>query len=119
MHYMPLSCCMLWSGKTICEYHELQIPTALVPVQAMADIFALNCIQTDVLWRNDDYIAAEKVKAIVRLTEDLYRELRSVAVPLVDAFAIPDHILRCPIGRSSYTRDPYAEYLRSIGWNPA
>ena len=88
-------------------------------LQAMADIFALNCIQSDVLWRNDDYIAAEKVKAIMRLMEDLCRELRGVAVPLVDAFAIPDHILRSPIGRSSYTRDPYAEYLRSIGWNAA
>ena len=84
----------------------------------MCDLFALGCIHADVLWRNDDYIAAEKVKAIGRLIEDLCRELRDVAVPLVDSFAIPDHILRSPIGRSSYTRDPYAEYLRSIGWNP-
>ena len=30
-------------------------------VQAMADIFALGCIQSDVMFRNDDYIAAEKV----------------------------------------------------------
>ena len=88
-------------------------------MQAMADTFALGCIQADVLWRNDDYIASEKVKAIMRLLEELCRELRGVAVPLVDAFAIPDHILRSPIGRSSYTRDPYAEYLRSIGWTPS
>ena len=40
-------------------------------------------------------------------------ELRGVAVPLVDAFAIPDHILRAPIGMMN---DPYAAYLKAIGW---
>ena len=34
---------------------------SLSGVQAMADIFALGCIQSDVMFRNDDYIAAEKV----------------------------------------------------------
>ena len=33
-------------------------------VQAMADIFALGCIQSDVMFRNDDYIAAEKVSSV-------------------------------------------------------
>ena len=33
-------------------------------------------------------------------------EVRGVAVPLVDAFAIPDHILRAPIGLSTTTVDP-------------
>ena len=59
-----------------------------------------------------------QVKAISKLMEDLCRELRAMAVPLVDAFAIPDHILRAPIGLSSYLKDPYAEYLSSIGWSP-
>ena len=34
-------------------------------VQAMADIFALGCIQSDVMFRNDEYIAAEKVGCLV------------------------------------------------------
>ena len=42
-----------------------------------------------------------QAKAIQRLVEGLCSELRGVAVPLVDAFAIPDHILRAPIGLSS------------------
>ena len=35
----------------------------------------------------------------------------------VDAFAIPDYILRSPIGRQASSKDPYSDYLQSIGWN--
>ena len=62
---------------------------AVVATQAMADVFALQRIHADVLFRNDDYVAAEKAKAIGRLLEHLRRELREVAVPLVDAWNIP------------------------------
>ena len=55
----------------------------------MADVFALQRIHADVLFRNDDYVAAEKAKAIGRLLEHLRRELREVALPLVDAWNIP------------------------------
>jgi acyl-CoA oxidase len=57
--------------------------------QAMADLFALQRIHGDVLFRNDDYVAAEKAKAIGRLLEHLRRELRELALPLVDAWNIP------------------------------
>lgn len=63
--------------------------TGVVATQAMADVFALQRIHADVLFRNDDYVAAEKAKAIGRLLEHLRRELREVAVPLVDAWNIP------------------------------
>ncbi len=39
------------------------------------------------------------------------------ALPLVDAFNIPDHILRAPIGLSH--QDPYDHYLERAGWTPA
>ena len=55
----------------------------------MADLFALQRIHGDVLFRNDDYVAAEKAKAIGRLLEHLRRELRELALPLVDAWNIP------------------------------
>lgn len=48
--------------------------------------------------RNEEYIAPSKAKAIQRLIVHLCQELRGVAVPLVSAFGIPDHILRAPIG---------------------
>ena len=40
-------------------------------------MFALQRIQSDVMFRNDDYVAAEKVKAINRLLEHLRMEMRS------------------------------------------
>ncbi len=88
-----------------------------IAVQAMADLFALQRIQQDILFRNDDYVAPEKAKAIKRMIEKLCSELRGVCCPLVDAFAIPDFILRAPIGLSTAAKDPYAAYLQSIGWD--
>ena len=86
-------------------------------LQAMADLFALQRIHQEILFRNDDLVAPEKAKAIARMVEELCSELRGVAVPLVDAFAIPDHILRAPIGLSTSHKEVYAAYLKSIGWD--
>ncbi len=55
-------------------------------MQALCDLFALSRIQSDLLFRNDDYVAGEKAKAIQKLTEGLCKELRNVAVPLVSPF---------------------------------
>jgi acyl-CoA oxidase len=86
-------------------------------LKAMADLFALERIHADVLFRNDDYVAPEKEKAIRKMIEHLCAELRGVALPLVDSFGIPDHILRAPIGLSSMGGfDPYGEYLSSVGF---
>ena len=49
----------------------------------MCDLFALTRIQSDIIFRNDDYVAGEKAKAIQKLVESLCKELRNVAVPLV------------------------------------
>ena len=91
--------------------------TQCFAVQAMADLFALQRIHQDIMFRNDDYVAPEKAKAIKRMIEKLCGELRGVCCPLVDAFAIPDFILRAPIGLSTAAKDPYAAYLQSIGWD--
>ncbi|KAK9822656.1 hypothetical protein WJX81_004971 [Elliptochloris bilobata] len=91
-------------------------PECRKSLKAMADVFALQRIHADVLFRNDDYVAAEKAKAIGRLLEHLWRELREVALPLVDAWNLPDHILRAPIGLSTHSMHPYQSYLRAGGW---
>ncbi|PRW59741.1 acyl-coenzyme A oxidase peroxisomal isoform B [Chlorella sorokiniana] len=87
-------------------------------LKALADLFALDRIYNEIIFRNDDYIAPEKAKAIQRLIEALCSEVRGVAVPLVDAFAIPDHILRAPIGLSTTAVDPYSEYLAAQPSHP-
>ena len=87
-------------------------------LKAMADTFALTAIEADVTYRNDESVGADKAKAISRLLEGLRAELAGQALPLVAAFAIPDHILRAPIGVTGVldAADPYAAYLASTGW---
>lgn len=92
-------------------------PDCKKSLKAMADLFALEKIHADIMFRNDDYIAPEKAKAIQRMIENLCSELRGVAVPLCDAFGIPDHILRAPIALSTVKHDPYGDYLHSVGFD--
>eukprot|EP00195_Chlamydomonas_chlamydogama_P012817 CAMPEP_0202892802 /NCGR_PEP_ID=MMETSP1392-20130828/2490_1 /ASSEMBLY_ACC=CAM_ASM_000868 /TAXON_ID=225041 /ORGANISM="Chlamydomonas chlamydogama, Strain SAG 11-48b" /LENGTH=662 /DNA_ID=CAMNT_0049576893 /DNA_START=125 /DNA_END=2113 /DNA_ORIENTATION=+ len=87
-------------------------------LKAMADLYALTCIEGDMLFRNEEYIAPAKAKAIQRLIVSLCSDLRGVAVPLVSAFNIPDHILRAPIGLANTgASDVYKEYLLSAGFD--
>lgn len=44
-------------------------------------------------------------------------QVRGVAVPLVAAFAIPDHILRAPIGLATGAEDLWGEYLAAAGFH--
>ncbi|KDD75971.1 hypothetical protein H632_c413p1, partial [Helicosporidium sp. ATCC 50920] len=85
-------------------------------LKALADIFALSRVHADVAFRNDDYIAPEKAKAIHRLLQKLCAKVRGVALPLVDAFGIPDFVLRAPIGLSTAQHDPYGDYLEAVGF---
>ncbi|GFR51630.1 hypothetical protein Agub_g14059 [Astrephomene gubernaculifera] len=90
-------------------------------LKAMSDLFALRLIEGDMMFRNDEYIAPAKAKAISRLVVALCSELRGQALNLVDAFAIPDHILRAPIGLGGNggagpQPDIYREYLAAAGF---
>lgn len=97
--------------------HQCPDPDCKKSLKAMADLFALERIHSDIIFRNDDYIAPEKAKAIMKMIESLSGELRGVAVPLCNAFGIPDHILRAPIALSTVDHDPYGDYLHSAGFD--
>lgn len=77
-------------------------------------------IEKDLVFRNHEVIAPSKSKAIQKLLLKLCSDLRSVAGPLVDAFAIPDGILRAPIGTSVFVNaqdvELYDGYLRAAGF---
>ena len=81
----------------------------------------LQIIENDIMYRNHDMIAPSKSKAIQKLVAKLCDELRSVAGLCIDSFAIPDAILRAPIGTSTFTSSSdshiYDEYLRSAGFD--
>ena len=82
----------------------------------MTKLYALERIWEDIgSWRNEDYVAPNKAKAIRKLVSQLYAEVRQIALPMVASFDIPDEILRAPIGQS--TEDSlYEQYLNAIGF---
>lgn len=53
------------------------------------------------------------MQAIQRQVELLCYEVRGMSGQLVDAFGIPDSMLRAPIGLKT---GQYAEYSSMIGW---
>ena len=55
----------------------------------MSDLFALRCIESDMLFRNDEYIAPAKAKAMQRLMVDLCRRVWTYAGEC-DAHLPPD-----------------------------
>ena len=72
---------------------------ALRPVlTALRDLYALDHLANAGGWfQANNYFEAAKARAIRREVLDLLAEIRPVALPLVDAFAIPDEVLAAPI----------------------
>ncbi|KAK9110664.1 hypothetical protein Sjap_018724 [Stephania japonica] len=72
-------------------------------LKLVCDLYALDRIWNDIgTYRNVDYVAPNKAKAIHKLTDYLCYQVRSVARELVDAFELPDHVTRAPIGLQSF-----------------
>lgn len=64
----------------------------------LKQLFALSQIEENKGWYLEEgYMEAVKTKAIRKLVNQLCWEIRTDAVPLVDAFAIPDSCLAAPI----------------------
>lgn len=83
-------------------------------LKLLCDLYALDRIWQDIgTYRNQDYVAPNKAKAIQRLVEHLCHEVRLVAKELVDAFGLPDFILRAPIGLQSRQ---YSQYSHLVGF---
>ncbi|KAG6547563.1 hypothetical protein Mapa_011012 [Marchantia paleacea] len=90
-------------------------PDARKLLKLLRDLYALDRIWHDVgTFRNQDYVAPNKAKAIHKQLEILCAEVRQVAGPLVDAFGIPDSLLRAPIGLQS---GQYSEYTQYVGFS--
>ncbi|XP_008803753.2 acyl-coenzyme A oxidase 2, peroxisomal [Phoenix dactylifera] len=83
-------------------------------LKLVCDLYALDRIwHYNGTYRNDDYVAPNKAKAIHKLTEYLSFQVRGVARELVDAFDLPDYVTRAPIGMSS---EAYAHYTQYAGF---
>lgn len=100
--------------KFIDAVNSCKDKTARSHLKLLCDLYALDRIWQDIgTYRNQDYVAPNKAKAIQRLVEHLCYEVRLVAKELVDAFGIPDFILRAPIGLQSRQ---YSEYSHCVGF---
>ena len=67
-------------------------------LKKLCDLFALSQIEKNKGWYLEhDYMEGVKTKAIRKLINKLCWEIRQEAVPLVDAFKIPDSCLSAPI----------------------
>ncbi|CAO2149638.1 unnamed protein product [Urochloa humidicola] len=83
-------------------------------LKLVCDLYALDRIWKDIgTYRNVDYVAPNKAKAINKLTDYLSYQVRLVAQELVDAFDLPDLIIRAPIGMQSQA---YAQYTQYVGF---
>ncbi|RLM70281.1 hypothetical protein C2845_PM17G13100 [Panicum miliaceum] len=83
-------------------------------LKLVCDLYALDRIWKDIgTYRNVDYVAPNKAKAIHKLTDYLSYQVRLVAQELIDAFDLPDLIIRAPIGMQS---EAYAQYTQYVGF---
>jgi acyl-CoA oxidase len=67
-------------------------------LNTVCDLYALHRIESDRGWYQEHgYIEGSKAKSIRDLVNKLCAEVREQAVPLVEAFGIPDKVLAAPI----------------------
>jgi acyl-CoA oxidase len=68
-----------------------------VALGLLCDLFALTTIEADRAWfMEHGRLTVQRSKAISREVNDLCRKIRPLAVDLVDAWAVPDEMLRSP-----------------------
>lgn len=75
-------------------------PELAARLSLLCDLFALATIERDrATFLEGGFLAADKSKAIRHEVDQLCREVRTLALPLVDAFSIPEACLDAPIAR--------------------
>ncbi|KAE8718540.1 Acyl-coenzyme A oxidase 2, peroxisomal [Hibiscus syriacus] len=83
-------------------------------LKLVCDLYALDRIWNDIgTYRNVDYVAPNKAKAIHKLTEYLCFQVRNIAGELIDAFDIPASVTRAPIAMQS---EAYSQYTHHVGF---
>lgn len=83
-------------------------------LKLLCDLYALDRIWNDIgTYRNVDYVAPNKAKAIHKLADYLCFQVRNIAREAVDAFDLPDHVTRAPIGMKS---EVYSQYTQIVGF---
>ncbi|RAL43982.1 unnamed protein product [Cuscuta campestris] len=85
-------------------------------LKLVCDLYALDRIWNDIgTYRNVDYVAPNKAKAIHKLTEYLCFQVRNIAKELIDAFDLPDYVIRAPIAVQD-AEQVYTQYTQFAGF---
>ncbi|GER47609.1 acyl-coenzyme A oxidase [Striga asiatica] len=91
-------------------------PGSRAALKLVCDLYALDRIWNDIgTYRNVDYVAPNKAKAIHKLTEYLSFQVKNIAKELVDAFDLPDYVTRAPIGKQA-AEEAYLHYTQFAGF---
>ena len=61
------------------------------------------------------FLICSILQAVHKLSEYLSFQVRNIAKELVDAFDLPDHVIRAPIGMQS-TTEAYSQYTQYVGF---
>jgi acyl-CoA oxidase len=73
-------------------------PALRSALKTLCDLFALSQIERDQAWFLEaGYVGPGKARAIRHMVNRLCREVRALALPLVNAFGIPDECVAAPI----------------------
>ncbi|MEM9324626.1 MAG: acyl-CoA dehydrogenase [Bacteroidota bacterium] len=94
---------MAHTERIVLEQFQKQVaqtedPALQTVLKRLCDLFALSQLEQHKGWYlEQDYMAGGKTKAIRRMVNDLCLKVRMDAVPLVDAFDIPEKLLSAPI----------------------
>jgi acyl-CoA oxidase len=93
---------------------DRQKNTSVYPMlQKMGQLMATFVLQRHLdLFMEEEYLSGSHAKMIRQLFVDQCKDLRTDAVPLVDAWAIPDFVIKAPIGK--YDGDIYPAYFATV-----
>ncbi|PPE01519.1 hypothetical protein GOBAR_DD01448 [Gossypium barbadense] len=101
-------------AKFIEAVHNCPDARSRAALKLVCDLYALDHIWNDIgTYRNVDYVAPNKAKAIHKLTEYLCFQVRNIAGELVDGFDLPASVTRAPIAMQS---EAYVQYTHHIGF---
>jgi len=88
-------------------------PEIHAALERCAALFAAKAIEADLsLLLEFGFLSGTQARAVRDLAMALCKDMRPDAVPLVDAFAIPDSVLKAPLGR--YDGNVYNAYLETV-----
>ncbi|KAJ8765449.1 hypothetical protein K2173_014571 [Erythroxylum novogranatense] len=101
-------------AKFIEAVQNCRDPCSRAALKLVCDLYALDRIWKDIgTYRNVDYVAPNKAKAIHKLTEYLSFQVRNIARELIDAFDLPHFVTRAPIAMQS---EAYSQYTQYVGF---